>query len=117
MALAAHLPFYPNSQSSISWRSSSHLASVSQTNGYDRISAKITFSQFVRSFYVISGTYNKLQPPCGRILCGKREYRKVRRRVPKSKNKELELNVSICIEDELPDDPEVLVCQYFPFLE
>ena len=27
----------------------------------------------------------------------------------KSKEKELELNVSICIEEDLPDDPEVLV--------
>lgn len=31
------------------------------------------------------------------------------RRRPKSKNKELELNVGICIEEELPDDPEILV--------
>lgn len=40
----------------------------------------------------------------------KRNYRKVRRRAGKSKQteKELELSVSICIEDDLPDDPEIL---------
>lgn len=33
----------------------------------------------------------------------------MRRRAAKSKEKELELNVSICIEEDLPDDSEVLV--------
>lgn len=41
---------------------------------------------------------------------GHREYRKVRRRTPRSKQKELELSVDICIEEDLPDDPEILVC-------
>lgn len=44
-----------------------------------------------------------------KVFAEQRGYRKARRRVAKSKQKELELNVSICIEDELPDDPEVLV--------
>lgn len=39
---------------------------------------------------------------------GKREYRKVRSRTPKRKKKELELSVPICIEESLPDDPEIL---------
>ncbi|KAH9799785.1 Endoribonuclease YBEY [Citrus sinensis] len=43
-----------------------------------------------------------------KVFAEQRGYRKARRRVAKSKQKELELNVSICIEDELPDDPEVL---------
>lgn len=43
-----------------------------------------------------------------KVFSEQRGYRKVRRRVAKSKPNELELNVSICIEDELPDDPEVL---------
>lgn len=45
----------------------------------------------------------------------KRNYRKVRRRAGKSKQteKELELSVSICIEDDLPDDPEILVIYIF----
>ena len=39
-----------------------------------------------------------------------REYRKARRRAPpKSKGKELQLCVEICIEEDLPDDPEILV--------
>lgn len=38
---------------------------------------------------------------------GKREYRKFRSRAPKRK-KELELSVPICIEESLPDDPEIL---------
>lgn len=33
----------------------------------------------------------------------------MRKRTPKRKQKELELCVDICIEDELPDDPEILV--------
>lgn len=34
----------------------------------------------------------------------------MRMRSPKkNKGKELELNVDICIEDELPDDPEIAV--------
>ena len=44
---------------------------------------------------------------------GKREYRKVRSRTPKKKKKELELSVPICIEESLPDDPEILVSFYF----
>ncbi|KAF5748280.1 hypothetical protein HS088_TW04G00232 [Tripterygium wilfordii] len=43
-----------------------------------------------------------------RVFAEQRGYRKVRRRTPKSKEKELELNVTICIEEELPDDPEIL---------
>ncbi|XP_045808681.1 endoribonuclease YBEY, chloroplastic-like [Trifolium pratense] len=39
---------------------------------------------------------------------GKREYRKVRSRTPKRKKKELEFSVPICIEESLPDDPEIL---------
>ncbi|KAK2453159.1 endoribonuclease YBEY, chloroplastic [Trifolium repens] len=39
---------------------------------------------------------------------GQREYRKVRSRTPKRKKKELELSVDICIEESLPDDPEIL---------
>lgn len=52
-----------------------------------------------------------------KVFAEQRGYRKVRRRVAKSKQKELELNVSICIEDELPDDPEVLVHFLFILLQ
>lgn len=43
------------------------------------------------------------------VRAGQREYRKARRRAPpKSKGKELQLCVDICIEEDLPDDPEIL---------
>lgn len=37
-----------------------------------------------------------------------KEYRKVRRRASKNKEKELQLSVQICLEEDLPDDPEIL---------
>ncbi|KAL2544861.1 haloacid dehalogenase-like hydrolase family protein [Forsythia ovata] len=46
------------------------------------------------------------------VAVSRREYRKVRSRRPaaarKSKEKELELSVKICIEEQLPEDPEIL---------
>ncbi|GFZ17183.1 haloacid dehalogenase-like hydrolase family protein [Actinidia rufa] len=44
----------------------------------------------------------------GKVFASQRGYRKVRRRPAKSKEKELELSVNICIEEQLPDDPEIL---------
>ncbi|XP_027084608.1 endoribonuclease YBEY, chloroplastic isoform X1 [Coffea arabica] len=52
----------------------------------------------------------------GRVFASWREYRKARRKPApptarakaKSKEKELELSVNICIEEQLPDDPEIL---------
>nr|GMD92157.1 endoribonuclease YBEY, chloroplastic isoform X2 [Ipomoea batatas] len=44
----------------------------------------------------------------GRVLAHRREYRKNSRRPVKRKGKELDLSVKICIEEQLPDDPEVL---------
>ncbi|KAL3500626.1 hypothetical protein ACH5RR_039719 [Cinchona calisaya] len=54
----------------------------------------------------------------GKIFASWREYRKSRRKPApapapvrakaKSKKKELELSVNICIEEQLPDDPEIL---------
>ncbi|ONI33748.1 hypothetical protein PRUPE_1G444400 [Prunus persica] len=52
------------------------------------------------------------RPPflSGPIYSSQKEYRKMRRRATKTKEKEkeIELDVSICIEEDLPDDPEVL---------
>ncbi|KAL0394126.1 UNVERIFIED_CONTAM: Endoribonuclease YBEY, chloroplastic [Sesamum latifolium] len=46
------------------------------------------------------------------VAAARREYRKVRSRkvaaVKKSKEKELELSVKICLEEQLPEDPEIL---------
>jgi hypothetical protein len=45
------------------------------------------------------------------VWASHRGYRKVRRRpaAARSKEKDLELSVSICIEEGLPNDPEILV--------
>lgn len=47
------------------------------------------------------------------VAAGRREYRKVRSRrvasaAKKSKEKELELSVKICLEEQLPEDPEIM---------
>ncbi|XAR70829.1 hypothetical protein NMG60_11027839 [Bertholletia excelsa] len=43
----------------------------------------------------------------GKVFASQRGYRKVRRKAAKSKEGELELNIDICIEEQLPDDPEI----------
>ncbi|KAI3422780.1 uncharacterized protein J3R85_011673 [Psidium guajava] len=55
-----------------------------------------------------AGNEKHLAGVCGRVWASQRGYRKVRRRAAKSKERELQLNVSICIEEDLPDDPEIL---------
>ncbi|KAK3213026.1 hypothetical protein Dsin_017732 [Dipteronia sinensis] len=66
-------------------------------------------SVFGRGFHALCGREEErvLRPSRNVSAAAQRGYRKVRRRAVKSKEKELELNVSICIEDELPDDPEI----------
>ncbi|XP_044471800.1 endoribonuclease YBEY, chloroplastic-like [Mangifera indica] len=65
-------------------------------------------SVFGRKFHALcTGKYEKMFKPSVKIFAERREYRKVKRRATKSKEKELELDVSICIENELPDDPEI----------
>ncbi|XP_009602783.1 endoribonuclease YBEY, chloroplastic [Nicotiana tomentosiformis] len=46
----------------------------------------------------------------GKVFASQRDYRKFRKRPLKKrdKEKELELSVKICIEEQLPDDPEIL---------
>ncbi|KAM1013316.1 hypothetical protein EV1_042908 [Malus domestica] len=69
-------------------------------------------SLFGRRFHSLCGheRIRAARPPLlrGPIFFSQREYRKVRRRAAKSKEKDIELDVSICIEEGLPDDPEVL---------
>ncbi|XP_030530661.1 endoribonuclease YBEY, chloroplastic isoform X2 [Rhodamnia argentea] len=55
-----------------------------------------------------AGNEKQLTGLCGRVWASQRGYRKVRRRAAKSKDRELELNASICIEEDLPDDLEIL---------
>lgn len=54
------------------------------------------------------GDEKLLKARSGTVFASNREYRKLRRKPVKKKEKELELNVSICIEEELPDDTEIL---------
>lgn len=62
-----------------------------------------------RGFHTLCREDGRDLRPLGRVRASQRDYRKVRRRASKSKEKELELNVSICIEEDMPDDLEVLV--------
>ncbi|CAA7061753.1 unnamed protein product [Microthlaspi erraticum] len=67
-------------------------------------------SMFCRGFHALRSTGVggewKLPKPAGRVFAERREYRKMRKRMPKKKQ-ELELSVSICIEEQLPDDLEI----------
>ncbi|XP_057720264.1 endoribonuclease YBEY, chloroplastic [Arachis stenosperma] len=70
-------------------------------------------SLFARGFHALcerNEAKKKRLGLVGAVRAGQREYRKLRRRAPKAKAKpkELELCVDICIEEDLPDDPEVL---------
>ncbi|XP_010546533.1 PREDICTED: uncharacterized protein LOC104818595 [Tarenaya hassleriana] len=66
------------------------------------------FGRRFHSFSIRGGIEWKTPVPVGRVFAQRREYRKVRRRLPKKKQAELELSVSICIEEQLPDDPDIL---------
>lgn len=46
----------------------------------------------------------------GGAFAAQRDLRKARRRAPKSKEKELELSVSVSMEEALPENPEISVC-------
>ncbi|CAN8284311.1 unnamed protein product [Cochlearia groenlandica] len=68
-------------------------------------------STFRRSFHAlrIGGGRDVAKlpnPPC-RVFAERREYRKTRRKRSPKKKQELELSVSICIEEQLPDDLEI----------
>ncbi|KAJ9701879.1 hypothetical protein PVL29_003902 [Vitis rotundifolia] len=65
-------------------------------------------SIFGAAFRLVCRENERFSKRFGRILASQRGYRKLRRRPAKSKEKELELGVKICIEEELPDDPEIL---------
>ncbi|XP_027331314.1 endoribonuclease YBEY, chloroplastic [Abrus precatorius] len=68
-------------------------------------------SLFCRTFHAFARCRSERKKPSPALVgvrAGQREYRKVRRRAPKSKEKELQLCVDICIEEDLPEDPEIL---------
>ncbi|GLT57205.1 hypothetical protein SLA2020_301930 [Shorea laevis] len=86
----------------VSFRLAADLVSLRSTN---RLSVS---SLFGRRFHALCRDDGKRLRRVGTVLASQREYRKARRRPVRSKEKELELSVSIGIEDDLPDDPEVL---------
>ncbi|KAF8388879.1 hypothetical protein HHK36_025560 [Tetracentron sinense] len=65
-------------------------------------------SIFGRRFHVLYREDRSSPRAIGGVFATQRGYRKVRRRPVKKKEKELELDVRICIEEELPDDSELL---------
>ncbi|KAG2691911.1 hypothetical protein I3760_08G028000 [Carya illinoinensis] len=73
-----------------------------------RVSPSLKSSLSDRGFNSLCREDGRGLAPLGRVWASQREYRKVRRRASRSKVKELELNVSICIEEDLPDDAEIL---------
>ncbi|GLU01472.1 hypothetical protein SLE2022_187790 [Rubroshorea leprosula] len=86
----------------VSFRLAADLVSLRCTN---RLSVS---SLCGRRFHALCRKDGKLLRRVGTVLASQREYRKARRRPVRSKEKELELSVSIGIEDDLPDDPDVL---------
>ncbi|KAI4337526.1 hypothetical protein L6164_015931 [Bauhinia variegata] len=104
---ATQLHFYPAPNNATSVRSSLHFPSVYFSHRFDA-SLLINSSLFDRRFHVPCRNEGKYLGAFGAVRAGQREYRKVRKRARKTKEKDLELNVNICIEEELPDDPEIL---------
>ena len=90
-------------------RSSSNISPIRYTARLD-VPSSFKYSLFGRRFHdLCREDGRRLSRPTLIVSASNREYRKVRRRPAKSKEKQLELSVSICIEEELPDDPEILV--------
>ncbi|XVF35392.1 hypothetical protein REPUB_Repub18cG0141800 [Reevesia pubescens] len=95
-------------RSPITVSTSSNLSPIRYTVRFD-VPSSSKSSVFGRRFHALcreSG--RRLSRPTRIVSASNREYRKVRRRPAKIKEKQLELSVSICIEEELPDDPEIL---------
>lgn len=103
---AAIVPLNHTSTITSTYRTASYLGP--HANGLDAPSAS-KFSLFGRSFQAMCGGEREALKPLQKICASQRDYRKVRRRASKSKEKELELDVNICIDEDLPDDPEILV--------
>ncbi|XP_050208572.1 endoribonuclease YBEY, chloroplastic [Mercurialis annua] len=87
--------------------SSAHSSSSYALSFVTPKSNPFNFPSVSKQFHALPRTNPEIT---GATVClAQRGYRKVRRRaLARSKEKELHLNVSICIEDGLPDDPEIL---------
>lgn len=93
-------------------RSSPRIA-LATTPNLLNVSSSDSSSMFHRRFHalrnIVGGDWKLPKPAAaGRVFAERREYRKMRKRAPKRKQ-ELELSVSICIEEQLPDDTEIQV--------
>lgn len=92
-------------------RSSPRIALATTANLLN-VSSSDSSSMFHRRFHAVrnigGGDWKLPKPAAGRVFAERREYRKMRKRAPKRKQ-ELELSVSICIEEQLPDDTEIQV--------
>ncbi|KAL2318167.1 hypothetical protein Fmac_032043 [Flemingia macrophylla] len=73
-----------------------------------RVSLTSKSPLFGRGFHALARRRCDGARPMTVVRAGQREYRKVRRRALKNKEKELQLCVDICLEEDLPDDPEIL---------
>lgn len=102
------LPLNPAPKTITSIRVSAQSGFLINTNSL-HVSPSLKSSLSGRGFASLCREDGRGLRPLGRVWASQREYRKVRRRPSKSKEKELELNVSICIEEDLPDDAEILV--------
>ncbi|XVE70981.1 hypothetical protein DITRI_Ditri10aG0113600 [Diplodiscus trichospermus] len=90
-------------------RSSDNLYPIRYTSRFHVPSSAKSSSLFGRRFHALfREDGRRLSRPTQIVSASNREYRKVRGRPAKSKEKRLELSVSICIEEELPDDAEIL---------
>ncbi|XP_007012194.2 PREDICTED: uncharacterized protein LOC18588008 isoform X2 [Theobroma cacao] len=89
-------------------RSPSNLSPIRYTARFD-VPSLSKSPLFGRRFHALCREDGRrLWRPTRIVSALNRNYRKVRRRPAKSREKQLELSVSICIEEELPDDPEIL---------
>uniref|UniRef100_A0A5B7AM20 Sugar-phosphatase n=1 Tax=Davidia involucrata TaxID=16924 RepID=A0A5B7AM20_DAVIN len=88
-------------------RSSSHLRLFPSSIRLYVSSSSLDSLVFGRRFNALRCEDRSISRGFGKIFASQRGYRKVRRRPAKSKE-ELELSVKICIEEQLPDDPEIL---------
>ncbi|KAK4276967.1 hypothetical protein QN277_015050 [Acacia crassicarpa] len=104
---ATQFPTRPTTNNAASIHSSLHSGFVHFTNRL-HVSLSSTSSLFGRRFHVLCRSGGKHLSAFGGDRAEQRGYRKTWRRTPKNKEKELELSVDICIEEDLPDDDEIL---------
>ncbi|KAI9106530.1 hypothetical protein K1719_022058 [Acacia pycnantha] len=104
---ATQFPTCPTTNNAASIHSSLHSGFVHFTNRL-HVSLSSTSSLFGRRFHVLCRSGGKHLSAFGGARAEQRGYRKTRKRTPKNKEKELELSVDICIEEDLPDDDEIL---------